>query len=332
MSISDDRRLFLVINPGARGGRSRTVFDRIVRYFNRRHIGLALGRTATLDDATLLARQACIDGYETVVAIGGDGTINRVLNGFFTPDGRLISRARLGVIHVGTSPDLCRSYGIPTAVEAACETVCTGGVRDIPVGMIRYTEGGGGRERADDSGTVVSRSVSFFACCANIGVGAHVADCANSGIRKICGDAAGTFLALLRVLLTYRPATITEDVDGKETTMTRVYNISIGRTFHVASGIKIAHELTDADTRLYALTVRKLGPLTLPGCLRALYAGKPFPERDIFNLGYGRHFGISALGRPVGVEFDGDAAGSLPCTIGTAADRLPLLCGGVHAY
>lgn len=320
------------MNPGARGGGGRAMFEQIRRCFDRRNVGVATGQTDTLDAATLLARQACIDGYETIVAIGGDGTINRVLNGFFATDGKLISQARLGVIHIGTSPDFCKSYGIPIAVEAACDMVCEGYVREVPVGMIRYTEGGGGAERADDPGSAVPRAVSFFACCANIGLGAHLASRANSGIRKICGDAAGTFLALLRVLLTYRPATVTMNVDGKETTMTRVYNISIGRTSHVASGIKIAHELTDADNRLYALTVQKLGPFTFPGCLRALYAGRPIPKRGIFSFGYGRLFDIRARGRRVAVEFDGDPAGNLPCTVTTATDRLPLLCGGAHAH
>ena len=322
MTTHGNGRVFLVMNPASRGGKSRFLFERIRSRFARRNVAVAEATTESFTSATRLARKACLDGFDTIVAVGGDGTINRVLNGFYSSEGRLISNARLGVIHTGTSPDLCKSYHIPVEVDAACETICSGGTRRIRTGMISYRK----TENADSAA-----GVSFFACCADIGLGARLATLANSGIRRRFGDAAGTFLALLRVLATYRPVTVEMDMDGNRTLLERACNISVGRTFHVASGIKIANDLTDDDIRMYSLAAVNIGLRTLPGCLRALYSGKPFRNSSIFRFGYGNTFHLSSPDATVAVEFDGDAAGFLPCTIATAPDRLPLLCGDAHA-
>jgi diacylglycerol kinase family enzyme len=322
------RRIFLVMNPASRGGKSARTFSTIKQFFDRAGISYTCSITKSLDDATAMTQKACDESYDTVVAVGGDGTINRVINGFFSPEGTLrSSTTRMGVIHTGTSPDFCKSYGIPTELDAACTTVCDGSVRRIPLGTINFTKNIGKHDHVTDTNETAT---SFFGCCANIGLGASLANAANSGIRKILGDSIGTFCALLRVLAGYRPSTIEIVLDGNRTMQNRVYNMSIGRTYYIASGIKIANTLTDADNRFYTLTVRNISLRTLPLCLYALYSGKPFPQKEIFRFDYGRHFTLSSPDT-VAVEFDGDAAGFLPCTVAIAPDRLPLICGSSHA-
>ncbi len=329
--MSDDlnrNRLFLVMNPASHGGKSARTFSTIRTYFDNHGIDYECGITDSLDQATEYTRTACTRQVAAVVAVGGDGTINRVINGFFSPEGTLLSPCtKLGVIHTGTSPDFCKSYGIPIKLEDACRTVTTGSIRQVPIGMIRYHE----QQTSHHSASPVS-PVAFFGCCANIGLGASLATAANSGIRRIIGDTMGTFLALLRVLTRYRPSTLEMRSNTTPVIQEKVVNISIGRTFHIASGIKIANDLSDDDDRLYALTVHHLSLRSLPVCLGALYSGKPFRRSAVFRMDYGREFTVSSPGDlPVAVEFDGDPAGYLPCTITIAPDRLPLICRGANA-
>ncbi|MBN1758850.1 MAG: hypothetical protein JW863_11050 [Chitinispirillaceae bacterium] len=328
MSAKSDKRLFLVMNPASRDGKSERTFATIRNYFDDCGMSYGCGITESLDHATTYTRTACTDHRDIVVAVGGDGTINRVINGFFSPEGKLLSpHTKLGIIHTGTSPDFCKSYGIPTTLVDACRTVFMGSVRNISIGMIRYHE-----QHRPQCATPGTSPVAFFGCCANIGLGASLAQAANSGIRKILGDTAGTFTALLRVLATYRSSTITVDIDGQPVTHDKVFNISIGRTYHIASGIKITNDLTDSDDRLYALTVSNLTFRSLPGCLTTLYSGKPVSPGAVFRMEYGREFTVTSPdNHPVAVEFDGDPAGYLPCTITTAPDHLPLICGGIGA-
>jgi diacylglycerol kinase family enzyme len=224
--------------------------------------------------------------------VGGDGTLNRVINGFYGPDGTRLSPARLGVIYTGTSPDFCLSHGLPVRdPERAARILKQGYARPIGIGRIAYADG----------------FLRHFACCANIGLGAQLARAANSGIRAQLGDRLGTFLALLRVLKQYRPVELT--LNGQR--YQHLYNLSIGKTRHVASGLKIRHTLAPDDARFYLLAVKD----RVVHHLVALYSGAALP------LEYVERVDISGKAE---VEFDGDACGQLPITI-TAATPLEVM-------
>jgi diacylglycerol kinase family enzyme len=110
-------KYFFVINPGSRNGRSSALTGKLLSLIKREGLFFDYAMTTSLEHAYSLSKRANEENYDTVAAVGGDGTINRVLNGFFNNDGKRISRAKMGVIHTGTSPDLCKSYGIPTHPE-----------------------------------------------------------------------------------------------------------------------------------------------------------------------------------------------------------------------
>ncbi len=95
--------------------------------------------TSAKGDATRLAREAITAGYECIIAAGGDGTINEVLNGMSDDWGR----ATLGVLPLGTGNDFARTIAIPTDVEQAIDilkrgTVCTSDVVCVQSDETRY--------------------------------------------------------------------------------------------------------------------------------------------------------------------------------------------------
>src|SRR3974377_1580331 len=106
-----------IANPHARNGRGQKKLAQLRSELERRVVKYDLALCEGLDHARTLSEQANRSGYDVVVSVGGDGTINRVLNGFFDANGRRLSNARMGAIHIGTSPDFCRSY--VTSVEVA---------------------------------------------------------------------------------------------------------------------------------------------------------------------------------------------------------------------
>src|SRR3954453_362193 len=105
----------------------------------------ALGdRLATLPDAEIrltnkrgsarrFARTALNKGRETIIAAGGDGTLNEVLNGI----GQDFASVRVGLIPLGTGNDFARSIGLPGELETALETIRAGAMR--PVDLVRVT-------------------------------------------------------------------------------------------------------------------------------------------------------------------------------------------------
>jgi diacylglycerol kinase (ATP) len=81
-----------------------------------------------------LARKAVKAGYDTIVAMGGDGTIGVVIRGMAD------SKARLGIIPTGTSNDIASSLGIPTDLRQACELIAGGHTRKVDLGVASTKE------------------------------------------------------------------------------------------------------------------------------------------------------------------------------------------------
>lgn len=315
-------RCCVIANSQARNGRTQASLDLLRRELERQRIRAEFRQCTRLEEAGAWSREANLAGFEAIVAVGGDGTINRVLNGFFDAQGRRVGAARMGVIHIGTSPDFCRSHGIPTAIEPAVVAIAEGLTRRIAVGRIEYEPAG---RRASGP------SSACFGCCANIGLGAALARLANRGIRKYAGDFAGTLISLLRVLLRYRPQTLALTLDGRERTLAGVFNVSVGKTFYVASGLKVRHSLGEQDRRLYVLSLRNLSWMSLGPVLVAVYRGRPIRSSRCLSLEYASAVTLNAPGQATEVEYDGDPAGECPCRIETAPDLLDLIVGSAHA-
>lgn len=338
-------RYLFIMNPGSKSGKSKRSFYNIFKILDRSKVQYDFKITQSLKDAYQLSLEGNRLGYEVIAAVGGDGTINQVLNGFYGVDGKRLSGAKFGVIYTGTSPDFCKSYGIPVDIERAVEVLLGNGederagaglrTKKIQIGKIICAESYF-REFDDKSlSELESKYVSdeletkfitcYFACCVNVGLGADLARRANSGVRGVFGDYLGTFSALIRTLISYKPSDFMVCVDGKTTKLSKVYNISIGRTFYIASGIKVNHDLADGDNRLYMMIVRNIKLSTLPGILKTIYRGKGFANNEMIFLDYLKTIEVSGNSRNPEVEFDGDPGGFLPCRISMAGDDLELI-------
>ncbi len=306
-------KYFLIMNPGSRSGRSKKRFEKIFQLLTKYNIEYDFRYTKSLEDAYVFSTEANKLGYEVVVAVGGDGTINKVLNGFYDNEGKRISSAKFGVIYTGTSPDFCKSYGIPLKLEKATMLLCKANNKKISIGKIKYM----GK---------LQETTSYFACCANIGLGAELARKLNGGVRGVLGDILGTFIALLCVLVSYKPINYKMIVDNNEKLAENVHNISIGRTFFVASGIKIKNDLGLEDDRFYSLTVKNINFMNVAKVIRRVYSGALIKNDDSLQLEYFRN--VKIYDAKAEVEFDGDAVGCLPCEIEMAEDKLDLICEG----
>lgn len=304
---------FFIINPGSRHKRAASFVPKLFTELSKRKIGFDYRVTNSLEDAYQYSKTANENGAEVVVAVGGDGTINRVTNGFYDGNGKRISSAKLGVIHTGTSPDFCRSYGIPTKPALALETLLHGYSKEISVARIEYyTQTGESR-------------VGYFTCCASFGLGAQVARYANAGIRKYVGDTLGTFTSILVSLFSYQPSDLIVIRDGNKELVTRNFNTFIGKTSFIASGMKVEHQLADDDLRMYMLSLNRLNFRNIVPALRTIYSGKAIHTNDYISFTYAHT--VDVLGGKTNdeVEFDGDPQGFLPCRISIAQDKLELI-------
>ncbi len=111
----------LIFNPSAKGGKARLLRLHLDAFSSSCHLLATTGP----GDARRLACQAVGDGFETIIAAGGDGTVNEALNGIADASGGL-ERARLGVLPMGTVNVFARELGMPLRLDDAIEVLQRG--------------------------------------------------------------------------------------------------------------------------------------------------------------------------------------------------------------
>ena len=127
----------VIVNPRARGGAAGKMWPVINMLL--KNTGLAFDHEFIQEagQGTELARRAVEKGYDLVIAVGGDGTVNEVVNGLVDENGK--GRATLGIIGAGTQNDICRMLNIPWDYIRACQIFDDFKTATIDIGAVDYT-------------------------------------------------------------------------------------------------------------------------------------------------------------------------------------------------
>jgi YegS/Rv2252/BmrU family lipid kinase len=126
----------VIVNPNAAKGTASRHIPSIETSFQNRGLEYSIAISERPWHAVELSQQAIADGYDTIVAAGGDGTINEVINGIMLSKQSGHSTARLGVLPIGRGNDFAYAAGIPLDFEASCEAIAQAATRVIDVGRV----------------------------------------------------------------------------------------------------------------------------------------------------------------------------------------------------
>ena len=126
----------VILNPVAGHGNGLRVMPALEQLLAGCGLDYDLVQSERSGHAIQLARQAALDGCEVVVAAGGDGTVNEVINGLMAARQNGGPRAALGVLCVGRGNDFANSMAIPVAMEPAVRALAAGCRRPIDIGRV----------------------------------------------------------------------------------------------------------------------------------------------------------------------------------------------------
>jgi diacylglycerol kinase (ATP) len=258
--------------------------------------------------AVELARRAAENGAGLVVAVGGDGTINEIVNG-------LVTAARpgveLAVLPCGTGDDFARTFGIPSDVEKALAVAASGRARPVDVGHAKYAVGEGTAER-------------YFANFAGAGISGAIARRGARTSRRL-GAKAAYMWATATVFAHWSSVPMRIELDG-ETREGPMFEVVISNGMYTAGGMKIAPDARPDDGHFDAVLIGDISKADFVTTFPKIYRGRhtSHPKVDVV-----RASAISVdASEALPVVLDGEQPGTTPARFEIVPGALKLRVPG----
>lgn len=278
----------VILNPRAGSGTGERSLPRVERALQRAGIAYSLVRTEERGHAIHLAREAAMEGYSVVVAAGGDGTANEVLNGLLLARDSIDQLPALAFISVGRGNDFAHSVAAPYDLDEACQALAGQYRRTIDIG--RVTGG-------------LCPEGRYFGNC--VGVGFDAITTIEVGKLPRFGGFLSFLVAVLRTILLYYKGPLVQVCYDEQTLEQRSLMVSIMNGRRLGGGFIMAPE-GEPDDGLFDLCIarevsRRRILTLLPHFLRASQATQPE-----ITMGRARDITITALDGVLPAQTDGE--------------------------
>ncbi len=272
------RHICLIANPAA-GGNARGTIERARDFLRGRGHRVDLQLTSARGDARRGGEQAREKDYDLIIAAGGDGTLNEVINGLVP------SRTPLAFIPLGTTNVFALEVGIPFDIEQACRIALEGQVRPVCLGLAGETR---------------------FLLMAGIGFDAETVFRVSTRLKRWAGKFA--YLASALAVLAKRPFAPLE-VQTEEGRILRGYNLVIGNARLYGGRFTLTPQASLFEDSLEVCLFLQPGRLRFLGSVFKLVVGRALSEAEalVFKA---RQFEVRGAELPV--QIDGDFHGRLP--------------------
>jgi YegS/Rv2252/BmrU family lipid kinase len=305
---------FVVVNPRAAGGeveaRWRELHARLFAVLG----AFDFRMTDAPGAATRLTREALRAGYDVVLSLGGDGTHNEVVNGFFDEQGAALRpEAAMGILPFGTGGDFRKTLGLSGDLEEAARRVLEGAPKPCDVGRLSFV---------GHDGKPAQR---FFLNIASFGISGLVDQKVNAS-SKALGGPVSFLLGTVRALSEYEPQRIHMVVDDRLDVQLDIRNVAVANGRYFGGGMKVA-PYAQIDDGLFDVTIMLELPWvdTLISGVR-LYEGRHFEEGRARHLQAHKVYAEPMVaGAQVLLDVDGEAPGRLPASFEVLPGAVRLL-------
>ena len=270
-------RAIAIVNPAAGNGAGARIALRLAAELAAAGMSVDVVTTPGPGEAARLASDAVEDGYERVIAVGGDGTANEVANGLVDTD------VALALYPIGSGNDFARALGYPRKRA------------QVPRFLAQA------RDRRIDVGEVNGR---IFLNAAGVGIDGHVAERIIASARVV-GPTLGYFVGALVSIATYRPRPMRVRIDGTASDGKRLIVVAANGT-HFGRGMHVAPNAELDDGLLDIVVGGDLGRWASLVALAKLYRGTHVDGRTILAF-RARSLDVD-LDEPLPMQADGEAS------------------------
>ncbi len=310
MAHHETERWFVIVNPTSGGGKGLEDFPKISHLLRKHGIEHDPVFTEHRYHATELTVEAANRGYRKIIVVGGDGTLNEVVNGLFIQKQCKPKEILLAVIAVGTGNDWVRTFGTPRNYTAAIRAIVEGNSFLQDVGKVTYTESKVEQTR-------------YMANVAGLGFDAYVIQIFNH--LKLKGY-KGKWLylySLAKGFFSAKPVGATIEVDGEVIYSRLLFSLAVGICRYNGGGIQQLPRAVADDGLLDLTIIRPVHWWHVVFRARRLFNG------EIYSIGHVHHAqgkSIKITSAPsMPLETDGELQGGTPVTISVVPQAIKIV-------
>jgi diacylglycerol kinase (ATP) len=283
----------LIVNPTAGAGKTVRYLPHILELVESINLDFDYQLTESPGHAVEIAQLAVKDGYRVVISVGGDGTINEVVNGLYSTGD--ISNVSLGIISTGTGADYIRTLGIPRPYREACKRFTDPVTVKADLGLVECVH----------NGQSINRVYVNFA---GLGFDAEIVR-ATTQTFKMLGDRPSYLMGLLSTLALYKNRSIDLEIDG-EATDRKICTVMMSNGKYGGGGMLTAPNADPYDGLFDVVIIGDLSKPDLLWSLPMIYKGTHLSHPKV-SVQRAKDVKINT-GKNMSVQADGDLIGETP--------------------
>ncbi|MDP2269841.1 MAG: diacylglycerol kinase family lipid kinase [Archangium sp.] len=293
-------KTFFVVNPKSANGATGKRWAELAAGIARTLSDFGVEFTKQPLDAVHITRQALKSGYDCIVAVGGDGTINEVTNGFFE-DGKVLNpNAALGVLPRGTGGDFRKTFDWDLDSDAAIRRLKTPDTRPFDVG------------RLDFLGHDGTQQTRYFANICSFGVSGLV-DLEVNNTSKALGGTVSFMWGSLKAMRKYKDQRVRMTIDDKPLEEVMVTTLSVANGKFFGGGMKVAPDADVSDGLFDVVVWSGYGLTDFVVRSKGLYSGSHTTWKGTRIVRAKKL--VAESDEKVLIDCDGEQPGTLPCTM-----------------
>jgi YegS/Rv2252/BmrU family lipid kinase len=286
----------VIVNPNAGIGRAKKDWAHISGLLNRRGFDYLIRFTEGPMHAIELVSEYIEKGFRKIIVVGGDGTMNEVVNGIFKQQTVPTTEISLGMISVGTGNDWGRTFNIPQNYEKAVAVLKNEHTMLQDAGTVSYFNSEEKKER-------------FFINMAGLGFDGLVAQKTNADKVKGKSNPFLYLANLMSSLFTFKSCGTRVVVDDQEV-KDKIFSISIGIGQYNGGGMRQAPDAKPDDGLFDITLIKAMTKLSVIANVNRLYNGTIKKHKNVEGL-TGKKVIIES-DQPVLLETDGESLGHSP--------------------
>ena len=301
----------VILNPNAGSRKAGKDWEKIKRIIDKTGIAYEIMFTKAVNHAIEITKIAIDKGFRNFIAIGGDGTLNEIVNGIFSQSQIEPSVFKIGMIPVGTGNDWCRMFNIPFDYQKAVDIIIGGTTFIQDIGKVSYQKDNEIKER-------------FFINVTGLGYDAMVAEKTNAQKARGKGGKFSYFLNIFTSLFYYKDEKISITTESK-IIKTVLFSMNVGICKYNGGGMMQLPNAIADDGLLDITIIQKVSKLDLIKNIKKLYDGNITKHPKVISF-QATTVNINS-DHKIYIEADGESLGHGPFTFSILPKALKVIVG-----